>query len=70
MVKLSETFLILFFTFLFVGVPLMYYFTWGLNLDPGLSTALGFGISFVIGVFLFRLFRGEKILKARGGKHG
>ena len=64
---LGSTFLILLAAFLFIGVPLMYYMVWGLDLDPGLATAIGFATSFVIGVLLLRFFRGERIMRVRGG---
>ena len=67
MSDLGSTFLILLATFLFIGVPLMYYMVWGLDLDPGLATAIGFATSFIVGVLLLRFFRGERIMRVRGG---
>jgi hypothetical protein len=64
---LGSTFLILLAAFLFIGVPLMYYMVWGLGLDPGLATAIGFIISFIAGVLLLRFFKGERVMKVRGG---
>jgi uncharacterized integral membrane protein len=64
---LGTTFLILLAAFLFIGVPLMYYMVWGLDWDPGLATAIGFAASFIVGVLLLRFFKGERIMKVRGG---
>jgi hypothetical protein len=64
---LGSTFLILLAAFLFIGVPLTYYMVWGLDLDPGLATAVGFAASFIVGVLLLRFFKGERIVRARGG---
>ena len=64
---LGATFLILLVAFLFIGIPLIYYMVWGLDLDPGLATAVGFAASFIVGVLLLRFFKGEKVMRIRGG---
>jgi len=44
-------------SFLFVGVPIIYWLSWEIGLDAGLSTVIGFLASFAFGLFAMRILR-------------
>ena len=52
-------------SFLFVGVPIIYWLCWEVGLDAGLSTVIGFLASFLFGLMATRTLYGKHGRRSR-----
>ena len=52
-------------SFLFVGVPIIYWLSWEIGLDAGLSTVIGFLASFIFGLMATRILYGKQGRRSR-----
>ena len=52
-------------SFLFVGVPIIYWLCWEIGLDAGISTVIGFLASFLFGLAAARTLYGKRGRRSR-----
>ena len=52
-------------SFLFVGVPIIYWLCWEVGLDAGLSTVIGFLASFLFGLMATKILYGKHGRRSR-----
>jgi len=51
--------------FLFIAVPISYYLTWNLGVDPALAFLLGFLICLMIASLFYKWFTSKKLRRLR-----